>query len=64
MERMGNQYHGTFYSFGLYDAVSLVEGSDNDVRYSLLQAEKQGNLRLTTLSSISHEEVTRLAESI
>jgi uncharacterized protein with GYD domain len=65
MQRMGNEYHGTYYSFGQYDAVSLVEAdNDNDVRYSLLQAEKQGNLRSTTLKSITHEEAIKLAESI
>jgi uncharacterized protein with GYD domain len=64
-ERRGNPYHGTYYSFGHYDAVSLVEAdNDNDVRFSLLQSEKQGNLRSTTLKSITHEEATKLAESI
>ena len=55
-ERMGRRFYGTYYSFGLYDAVSLVEADDNDVRYALLQAEKQGNVRATTLKAITHEE--------
>jgi uncharacterized protein with GYD domain len=64
MERMGNPYHGTFYPFGQYDAISLVEtDNDNDVRYSLLQAEKQGNLRSMTFRCITHEEAIKLAES-
>jgi uncharacterized protein with GYD domain len=64
-ERRGNLYHGTYYSFGQYDAVSLVEAdNDNEVRYDLLQAERQGNLRSTTLKSITHEEAIKLAESI
>ena len=63
-ERRGNRYHGTYYSFGPYDAVSLAEGDDDTVRHDLLQAEIQGNLRSTTLKSISHEEALRLAESI
>jgi uncharacterized protein with GYD domain len=65
IERMGNPYHDTFYSFGHYDAVSLVEAdNDNDVRFSLLQAEKQGNLSSTTLKSITHKEAIQLAESV
>ena len=48
-ERMGNQFQGTYYSFGHYDAVSLVETDDYGVRYALLQAEKQGNVRATVL---------------
>jgi uncharacterized protein with GYD domain len=65
VERMGNPFHGTFYSFGQYDAVSLLEAdNDNDVRYALLQAERQGNLRPTTLKSVTHEGAVRLAESI
>jgi uncharacterized protein with GYD domain len=55
-ERMGRRFHGTYYSFGLYNAVSLVEADANDVRYALLQAEKQGNVRGTTLKAITHEE--------
>jgi uncharacterized protein with GYD domain len=65
VERRGNPYHGTFYSFGQFDAVSLVESDDdNTVRYDLLQAEKQGNLRSITLKSITHEEALKLAETI
>ena len=63
-ERRGNPYHGTYYSFGHYDAVSLVQSDDdNTVRYDLLQAEKQGNIRSTTLKSITHEEAIKLADS-
>ena len=58
--RMGRRFYGTYYSFGLYDAVSLVEADDNDVRYALLQAEKQGNVRATTLKAITHEEALAL----
>lgn len=64
-ERKGNPYHGSFYSFGPYDAVSIVEDNDdNSVRYDLLQAEKQGYIRSTTLKSITLEDASRLAETI
>ena|SRR5829696_3273091 len=64
-ERRGNPYHGTFYSFGQYDAVSLVEAKDDfEVREDLLKVDMQGNLRSTTLKSITHEEAIKLAESI
>jgi uncharacterized protein with GYD domain len=64
-EARGNPYHGTFYSFGQYGAISLVE-ADNDfeVREDLLKAEKQGSLRSTTLKTITHEEAIKLANSI
>ena len=63
-ERRGNPYHGTFYSFGQYDAVSLVEAEEDfQVREDLLKVEKQGSLRSTTLKSITHEEAIELAES-
>ena len=59
------KYHDTFYPLGQYDAVSLIESDDDkDVRYCLLQAEKQGNIRATTLKSMTHEEAVRLAQSI
>ena len=61
----GIHFDGTFYSFGQYDAVSLLEAdNDNDVRYALLQAERQGNSTCNDyLSPITHEEAVRLAES-
>ncbi len=59
-ERMGHRFHGTYYSFELYDAVSLVEANDKDVRYALVQAEKQGYVRATTLQAITHEEALAL----
>lgn len=64
-ERIGNPYHGTFYSFGKYGAVSLLEATDeNTVRYAVLQAEQSGNLRSLTLKCITHDEAVKLAESI
>lgn len=56
IERMGNKYHGTYYSFGQYDAVSLVDSDDHGVRFALNQAETLGNLRSTTLWSLTDEE--------
>lgn len=64
VRRFGN-YHDTFYPLGQYDAISLVEvDDDKDVRYCLLQAEKKGNVRSTTLKSMTHKEVIKLAETI
>ena len=64
-ERRGDPYHGTFYSFGQYDAVSLVESDDDkSVRFDLLQAQQHGNIRSTTLKCITHEEAMNLADSI
>ena len=58
-------HHGSFYSFGRYDAVSLVESDDdNYVRFSLSIAQKDGNIRSTTLKSITLEEAIKLAETI
>ena len=42
----------------------LVESDeDNTVRYDLFQAERRGNIRSTTLKSITHEEAIKLAET-
>ena len=65
IQRTANTYHHTFYSLGQYDAISLVESEDDkSLRFCLLQAEKPGNIRSTTLKSITHEEDTKLAETI
>ena len=57
MERRGNPYHGTFYPAGQYDAMSLIEADDdNSVKECVLEAEKHGNVRSTTLKPISQEE--------
>jgi uncharacterized protein with GYD domain len=58
-------HRGSFYSFGSYDAISLVEADDdNYIRYSLSIAEKDGNIRSTTLKSITLEEAMKFAETI
>jgi len=57
VERRGNPYNGTFYPAGQYDAVSLIQADDdNSVRECVLEAEKDGNVRSTTLKPISQEE--------
>ena len=46
-----------FYPAGQYDAVSLIQADDdNSVRECVLEAEKDGNVRSTTLKPISQEE--------
>jgi uncharacterized protein with GYD domain len=57
VERRGNKYRGTFYPAAHYDAMSLIEDDDDDsVKECVLEAEKQGNVRSTTLKPISDEE--------
>ena len=57
MERRGNPYNGTFYPAGQYDAVSLIQADDdNSVKECVLEAEKDGNVRSTTIKPISQEE--------
>jgi uncharacterized protein with GYD domain len=65
VERRGNPYHGTFYPAGKYDAMSLIQADDdNSVRECMLEAERQGNVRSTTLKNITREEAMKFAETI
>jgi uncharacterized protein with GYD domain len=50
-ERRGNSYHGTFYSFGQYGAISLVEADNDFATQRPLGLSSASFLRLSLFST-------------
>jgi uncharacterized protein with GYD domain len=65
LENAGGKLIETYYTFGKYDGVSIVEApSDEKLMSSLLSVESQGNARSVTLKAFSYEEATKIIQNI
>src|SRR5246127_833885 len=63
-EKMGITVKGFYYTTGRYDAVSIVEGTDEAVTTALLKAGSLGNVRSETLRGFTIEEAKRIIGDI
>jgi uncharacterized protein with GYD domain len=63
-EKMGITVRGFYYTAGRYDAVSIVEGSDEAVTAALLKAGSLGNVRSETLRGFTVDEAKRIFGNI
>jgi len=59
-EKLGVTVKGFYYTVGRYDAVVIVEGSDEAVTTALLKAGSLGNVRSESLRGFSVDEAKRL----
>jgi uncharacterized protein with GYD domain len=59
-ERLGVTVKGFYYTVGRYDAVVVVEGSDEAVTTALLKAGSLGNVRTESLRGFTIDEAKRL----
>lgn len=65
LESLGGRLIGTYYTFGKYDGVSVVESPNDETLMScLLSIESQGNARTITLKALSYDEATKIIENI
>ncbi|MGB9167752.1 MAG: GYD domain-containing protein [Nitrososphaeraceae archaeon] len=65
LESVGGRLIGTYYTFGKYDGVSVVESPNDETLMScLLSIESQGNARTITLKALSYDEATKIIENI
>jgi uncharacterized protein with GYD domain len=65
IEKAGGKLIGTYYTFGKYDGISIVEASDDAiVMSSLLSVGSQGNARTLTLKAFTYDEATKLIEKL
>lgn len=65
LESVGGRLIGTYYTFGKYDGVSVVEAPNDETLMScLLSIESQGNARTITLKALSYDEATKIIENI
>ncbi len=52
---------GFYYTFGEYDGVTIIEGSNDETAMAvLLGVGKAGNIRTTTLKAFSEAEVAKI----
>lgn len=64
-ESKGCKVHNTFYTFGQYDGVSIVEAHDDAAMMSsLLAVESEGNARTITLKAFTYEETKKIIDNL
>jgi uncharacterized protein with GYD domain len=65
LENAGGKLIETYYTFGKYDGISVVEAPNDEALMScLLSIESQGNARTITLKAFSYDEATKIIENI
>jgi uncharacterized protein with GYD domain len=61
----GSRLIDTYYTFGKYDGVSIVEAPNDEALMScLLSIGSQGNARTITLKAFSYDEASKIMENI
>ena len=63
-EKMGITVKAFYYTTGRYDAVSIVEGTDEAVATAMLKAASLGNVRSETLRGFSIDEAKKIIGNI
>ena len=65
LENVGGRLIDTYYTFGKYDGVSIVEAPNDEALMScLLSIGSQGNARTITLKAFTYEGATKIMENI
>jgi uncharacterized protein with GYD domain len=65
LENAGGRLIDTYYTFGKYDGVSIVEAPNDEALMScLLSIGSQGNARTVTLKAFSYDEASKIMENI
>jgi uncharacterized protein with GYD domain len=63
-EKLGVMVKSFYYTVGHYDAVVVVEGSDEAVTTALLKAGSLGNVRTESLRGFTVDEAKRLISNL
>jgi uncharacterized protein with GYD domain len=65
LENAGGRLVDTYYTFGKYDGVSIVEVPNDETLMScLLSIGSQGNARSVTLKAFSYDEASRIMQNL
>ena len=65
LENAGGKLIDTYYTFGKYDGVSIVEApTDETLMSCLLSVESQGKARSVTLKAFRSDEATKIIQNI
>ena len=64
LENAGGKLVDTYYTFGKYDGVSIIEVPNNEILMScLLSIGSQGNARIVTLKAFTYADATKIIGS-
>jgi uncharacterized protein with GYD domain len=65
LENAGGKLIETYYTFGQYDGVSLVEAPNDEALMScMLSIGSLGNSRTVTLKAFSYDDASKIIENI
>jgi uncharacterized protein with GYD domain len=65
LENAGGRLIETYYTFGKYDGVSIVEAPNDEILMScLLSIGSQGNARTITLKAFTYADATKIIGNI
>ena len=65
LENASRKLIETYYTFGKYDGVSVVEAPNDETLMScLLSIESQGNARTVTLKAFSYDEASKIMQNL
>jgi uncharacterized protein with GYD domain len=65
IQKAGGKVIDTYYTFGEYDGVSIVEASDDTIiMSSLLSVGSQANARTVTLKAFTMSEAAKIIENL
>ena len=65
LENAGGKLTETYYSFGKYDGVSIVQAPNDEALMScLLSIQSQGNARTVTLKAFSYDEASKIMQNL
>ena len=65
VENAGGKLIETYYTFGKYDGVSIVEApTDETLMSCLLSIESQGHARSVTLKAFSYDEASKIMQNL
>jgi uncharacterized protein with GYD domain len=65
IQKAGGKVIDTYYTFGQYDGVSIVEASDDTIiMSSLLSVGSQGNASTVTLKAFTLSEAAKIIENL
>jgi uncharacterized protein with GYD domain len=65
LENAGGKLIETYYTFGKYDGISIVEAPNDEALMScLLSIGSQGNARTVTLKAFTYEDASKIMENI
>ena len=64
LENAGGRLIETYYTFGKYDGVSIIEAPNDEILMScLLSIGSQGNARTVTLKAFTYADATKIIGS-